>query len=70
MGVDVTTDDIFLCVSLFGLIVYSTTDLLPFAISNYAEGISSVQRIQVNLSPLELVNLEHMHQFMLVGLSV
>ena len=61
MGVDVTTDDIFLCVSLFGLIVYSTTDLLPFAISNYAEGISSVQRIQVHLSPPELVILEPNH---------
>ena len=61
MGVDVTTDDVFLCVSLFGLIVYSTTDLLPFAISFYAEGISSVQRIQVHLSPPELVILEPNH---------
>ena len=61
MGVDVTTDDVFLCVSLFGLIVYSTTDLLPVAISFYAEGISSVQRIQVHLSPPELVILEPNH---------
>ena len=61
MGVDVTADDVFLCVSLFGLMIYSATDLLPFAISFYAEGISSVKRIQVHLSLLELVILEHIH---------
>ena len=52
MGVDVTTDNIFLCVSLFGLIGDSTTILLPIAISFYAEGIVSVHRIQVQLSPV------------------
>ena len=61
MGVDVATDDVFLCVSLYGLIIYSIGSIFPLSISYYAEGISSLQRIQVHLSPLESVILELIH---------
>ena len=48
MGKDVTADDVFVCFGLYGLVRYSTTTIIPVAISYYAEGISSIQRIQVN----------------------
>ena len=48
MGTDVTADDVFVCFGLYGLVRYSTTTIIPVAISYYAEGISSIQRIQVN----------------------
>ena len=49
MGKNVPADDVFLCVGLYGLVQYSTSTLLPVAISCCAEGISSIQRIQANI---------------------
>ena len=49
MGKDVTADDVFVCVGLYGLVQYSTATLIPVAISCCAEGISSIQRIQASI---------------------
>ena len=49
MGKDVAADDVFVCIGLYGLVQYSTTKVIPVAISYYAEGISSIQRIQAHI---------------------
>ena len=46
MGKAVAADDVFVCIGLYGLVQFSTSTLLPVAITFYAEGISSIQRIQ------------------------
>ena len=54
MGKNVTADDVFVCVGLYGLVQFTTTTAIPVALSHYAEGISSIQRIQARINNLAL----------------
>ena len=56
MGKNLAADDVFLCFGLYGLIQYSTTIMVPATISYYAEGISSIQRIQVYMLSFSVVS--------------
>ena len=47
MGEEISEEDFFMTLNLFGLVEYTTCHALPIALYMFAEGCASLGRIQV-----------------------
>ena len=47
MGEEISHDNFFMTINLFGLVEYTTCQALPIALYMFAEGCASLGRIQV-----------------------